>query len=251
MAGNEGNRIDCAEFDALLSQAIDGTLVGQKLAWFQEHRRQCQVCGPLAEEVEAGRRWLKSLEELEPPRELVARILVRTSGFGVAPSGARSAAASWAGRIRQWAGTISAPVAGVARQPRFAMSFAMAFFALSISLSLAGVRLGDLRHLDLRPSAIRRTYYETAGRAVKYYDNIRFVYEIQSRVRQFREATAPPAPPADERKKDQKDGTKNNSSGQPEPRQERNYSWEGEQTVLASLSYDPPVVTGANYGRML
>jgi len=37
----------------------------------------------------------------------------------------------------------------------------MAFFSLSITLSMAGVKVGDLRHADLRPSALRRTYYDT------------------------------------------------------------------------------------------
>ena len=81
----------------------------------------------------------------------------------------------------------------MSRQPRFAMSFGMAFFSLSISLSLAGVKVSDVRHVDLRPSAIKRTYYETTGRVVKYYENIRFVYEIESRVREFKRVTAPAA----------------------------------------------------------
>jgi hypothetical protein len=122
----------------------------------------------------------------------------------------------------------------------------MAFFTLSVTLSLAGVRLGDLRHLDLRPSAIRRTYYETSGRVVKYYENIRFVYEIQARVRQFKEATAPAQPPP-EQNNDRKDKTKNNTSGQPEQKQERNYSQEGSQPVFASLPDDPPVVSVTTY----
>ena len=33
-------------------------------------------------------------------------------------------------------------------------------------------RPNDIRHLDLRPSAIRHSYYETQGRVVKYYENI-------------------------------------------------------------------------------
>ena len=54
--------------------------------------------------------------------------------------------------------------------------------------------MSDVRHVDLRPSAIKRTYYETTGRVVKYYENIRFVYEIESRVREFKRVTAPAAP---------------------------------------------------------
>ncbi len=89
------------------------------------------------------------------------------------------------------------------------MSFGMAFFSLSISLSLAGVKLSDVRHADLRPSAIKRNYYETSGRVVKYYENIRFVYEIESRVREFKRATTP-AEPAPQKK---------------EQSEERQYQW--------------------------
>jgi hypothetical protein len=154
-------------------------------------------------------------------------------------------------RLRDWAEMIYSPVVAAARQPRFAMSFGMAFFTLSVSLSLAGVRISDLRHLDLRPSAIRRNYYETSGRVVKYYENIRFVYEIQARVRQFKEATAPVQPPPEQNNNDRKDKTKNNTSGQPEQKQERNYSQEGSQPIFASLSNDPPVVSETTYRRFV
>ena len=135
------------------------------------------------------------------------------------------------------------------------MSFGMAFFTLSVTMSLAGVKLSDLRHVDLRPSAIRRSYYETSGRVVKYYENIRFVYEIESRVRQFKEATAPAQPQPEQQNNnnnDRKDKTKDNTSGQPEQKQERNYSQEGNQPVFASLpNPDPPVVNGATYRRFV
>jgi hypothetical protein len=136
------------------------------------------------------------------------------------------------------------------------MSFGMAFFTLSVTLSLAGVKLGDLRHMDLRPSAIRRTYYETSGRVVKYYENIRFVYEIESRVREFKQATTPAEQPSQQQNNNNRDNNKDkekdksNTSGQPEPRQERNYSQEGNQPVVASLRNDPPVVSVTTYRRL-
>jgi hypothetical protein len=254
MAGKQDNRMQCSDFDALLSQAIDGTLAGEKLAVFEAHGNECKLCGPLLREAEAGRGWLKSLEEVEPPGELVTNILLRTTGISTTRrfiAGER-ATTSWMDRIREWGTAIVSPVVAVARQPRFAMSFGMAFFTLSVSLSLAGVRLSDLRHVDLRPSAIRRSYYETSGRVVKYYQNIRFVYEIESRVRQFKEATAPAEPrtePQNNNNNDQKDKTKNDTSGQPEQKQERNYSREGNQPVFASLPNDPPVVSVTTYRR--
>ena len=262
MAGQEDKRMHCSEFDALLSQAIDGTLAGERLAAFEAHGRECQLCGPLLQEAEAGRSWLKSLEEVEPPAELVTSILLRTTGLAPAHHHVVGMpATSWMERLREWAAMITSPVVAAARQPRFAMSFGMAFFTLSVTLSMAGVRLSDLRHVDLRPSAIRRSYYQTSGRVVKYYENIRFVYEVESRVRQFKQATAPAAPAPEpqnnnNRNKDKNDKNRDNTSGQPEQPQQRNYSQEGNQPVLASLpddpgAADPPVVNGATYRRFV
>jgi hypothetical protein len=254
MAGQQDNRMLCAEFDALLSQAIDGTLAGERLALFEGHGRECKLCGPLLQEAEAGRTWLKSLAEVEPPKQLVNNILLRTSGVMTTGQGiaGRSVTTSWMDRAREWGSALATPVISVARQPRFAMSFGMAFFTLSVTLSLTGVRLGDLRHLDLRPSAIRRTYYETSGRVVKYYENIRFVYEIESRVRQFKQAATPAEQPREQQNNnDQKDKNKNNTSGQPEQKQERNYSQEGNQPVFASLPDESPVVSLTTYRRFV
>jgi hypothetical protein len=237
MAGQQDNRMQCSEFDALLSQAIDGTLAGERLEAFEAHGRVCKLCGPLLQEAEAGRGWLKSLEEVEPPADLVTNILLRTTGIESARHAARKLVpASWMDRVRGWAEAVALPVVAVARQPRFAMSFGMAFFTLSVSLSLAGVKMSDLRHIDLRPSAIRHTYYETTGKVVKYYENIRFVYQIQARVRQFKEATAPAQPQQRQNNNnDRKEKPKDNTSGQPDQKQERNYSQEGNQPIFASL----------------
>lgn len=133
------------------------------------------------------------------------------------------------------------------------MSFGMAFFTLSVSLSLAGVKVSDISHVDLRPSAIRRTYYETSGRVVKYYENIRFVYEIESRVQQFKRSTAPPEPPREQPNNNQHKENKDNSSGQPEQRQERNFSQGEGNLIYASLpnGRGTPVVNGATYRRFV
>ena len=101
-----------------------------------------------------------------------------------------------------------------------------------------------MRHVDLRPSAIKRTYYETTGRVVKYYENIRFVYEIESRVREFKRVTAPADTAPQEQNKEKKN---NNTSGQPEPRQERNYSQGENQPVLAL----PPESSACSDGDQL
>ena len=248
MPGETKNGMQCAEFDALLIDAVDATLTGVRLERFQAHARVCAVCGPLFAEADAGRRWLKSLAEVEPPSNLMHNILVATTGHeSKRVAGRTTGDGSWTDALMGWLRPVFAPVASMSRQPRFAMSFGMAFFSLSISLSLAGVKVSDVKHVDLRPNAIKRTYYETTGRVVKYYENIRFVYEIESRVREFKRVTAPPEPAPKEQKKEKKDNT---TDGRPEPGQERNYSQGENQPVLASIPNDPPVVTRTTYRRL-
>jgi hypothetical protein len=74
---------------------------------------------------------------------------------------------------------------------------------------------------------------------VKYYDNIRFVYEIESKVRELKRANTPAEPGPQQ----QKENRKNDTSGQPEQRQDRNYSQEYNQPVLAALRDVSPAVT--------
>jgi len=71
----------------------------------------------------------------------------------------------------------------------------MAFFSLSLTLTLAGVKISDLAKVDWRPSALRRSvvlqFNNVEASVMRYYDNMRLVYEVQSRVQQFKKATAP------------------------------------------------------------
>jgi len=122
----------------------------------------------------------------------------------------------------------------------------MAFFSLSVALSVAGVKVKDLKQVDLSRNGITHTFYSTQGRVVKYYENIRLVYEIESRVREFKRVTTPePAQPEKEREH------KNNTSGDPEPRQERNYSRDEAQPVLASAPDAPPAVSVTTIRRLV
>lgn len=240
MAAEPHNDMQCSEFDALLSDALDKILTGPKAQAFQAHAKSCPVCGPLLAEAEIGKHWLEQLVEVDPPQQLVHNILAATVGIDTARLHETAAAQpSWLDKVAASISAAFRPIVAVAKQPRFAMSFGMAFFSLSISLSLAGVKLGDLRHVDLRPSAVRRTYYETSGRVVKYYENIRFVYEIESRVREFKRATQPAEPAPQKKDNNQRN---DNTSGQPDQKQ-RYYSQQENDVILASLN--PAVVNPA------
>jgi Putative zinc-finger len=123
MAAEKKNGMQCSEFDALLSEALDQRLSGDKLERFQAHARGCATCGPLLAEADAGLRWLHELVEVEPPVTLVDNILAATSGIdtvrlhGTARVQAQS---SWFDRMQDWANMLVNPILGVAKQPRFA-----------------------------------------------------------------------------------------------------------------------------------
>src|SRR5580658_3839138 len=243
--------MECAEFEALLSDAIDiasanadsSQLSPARRQSFDAHRRVCAVCGPLFAEVQAGQQWLRSLEAVEPPPHLVHNILAATSGVlstrlpATTPDGRTT---PFAERLRERWDSFFTPVAALVRQPRFAMSFGMIFFSSSLILNLAGVKPSDMAKVDLRPSAVRHVYNDAQIKVVKYYDNIRFVYEIESKLRELKRANTPAGPGPKEQKDERKENRKNNTSGQPDngrpdQRQDRNYSQEYNQPVLAAL----------------
>ena len=234
MPGETKHGASCTEFEALLMDALEGELSGARKESFEAHRRSCAVCGPMFAEVEAGRQWLRSLEPVEPPAYLVHNILAATTGVVstrlATTSGARTIPLGE--RLREWWDSWFTPVSGFVRQPRFVMSFGMVFFSFSLALNVAGVKAADVARIDLRPSAIRHAYNDAQIKVVKYYDNIRFVYEIESKVREFKRATTPAEPGPQQ---PQKENRKNDTSGQPEQRQDRNYSCDGSQVVLAAL----------------
>jgi hypothetical protein len=263
--GMQGHELLCSEFDGLLSDMLDGLLTGVALDRFQAHARSCTVCGPLFAEVQAGRNWLKGLTEVEPPASLVTSILASTTGVDTQRLRANvyaPARVSWLERVQAWASAAMQPIWGTVRQPRFAMSFGMAFFSLSVGLSVLGVKPADLKQISLRPAAIRHTYFNTQARVVRYYENIRFVYEVESRVRELKRNVAPAVQPrsGDSGPAKQKEN-KNDTTQQPEQNQERNYSQTEDHLILAGAPVgtsdfapsnpDLPVVSVTTYRRMV
>jgi hypothetical protein len=243
---NQGGRqapMQCAEFEALLTDAIEGKLSTADKERFETHRRACAVCGPLFADVEAGRLWLQSLETVEPPVHLVHNILVATTGVvstRLAPAAPGASTTPLGERVREWWDSWFAPARAFVEQPRFVMSFGMIFFTFSLLVSAAGVKASDVARIDLRPSALRHAYNGAQIKFVQYYDNIRFVYEIESRARELKRTTIP-AEPAPTQKKENRNN--DNTSGQPDLKQDRNYSCQDSQTVLAGLIGPSEAVT--------
>src|SRR5690349_20764005 len=99
MAEELKNGMQCTEFDALLTDALDGTLGGTKRLRFDAHRASCPACSAMFAEVEAGLHWLKELPEVEPPTGFVQRVMIATSGAAAPVK--TEATKGWKDRLRE------------------------------------------------------------------------------------------------------------------------------------------------------
>lgn len=236
----------CAQFEAMLADAVDGLLTPEDQAIFDEHAKGCAACSVQLAEAQRGAAWLSMLkaDPPEPNGALVDRILAETSVRAAAErealkteQRARAEQASlMGGSLRGTAAPAPAeavsgvlpfrtkvalrlrPISHTVLQPRFMMTAAMAFFSIALTLNVTGVRLDQIHASDLKPSSLRRSFYQANAHVVRYYDNLRVVYELESRVRDLQRSsddngtgTAYPGAPAqatpDSKQKDGVPGT--------------------------------------------
>ena len=226
MDGESKSVVQCVEFEGLLAEALDATLHGSTLAAFEAHQQSCPACAAMFQEAAAGMHWLKGLEDFEPPKHLMHNILAQTIGSvpEVSPQTA-PAGEGWLEKLKARVSPVLAPV----MTPRFAMSFGMAFFSITMLANVAGFHVSDLKRMDLSAKGLQKTYYSTEARVVRYYENIRLVYEIESRVRDLRRAATPEKQEEQSTPKTPKKG-----ASQEHDRKYENYSRDTGQPVLAS-----------------
>ena len=226
------NPLTCTDFEALLAEALDGTLGAPEMERFRSHLGTCPQCGPLFALAQDGQMALRGLPEMEPPAYLVQKILNVTSEVPArVPQPRPAEAAGWLGMR---------PFFAAVMQPRFGMSFAMAFFSLMLIFNVTGVNLRDLGSIDWRPSAMKtnvvKGYYETTARVEKYYENLRFVYQVQSTLRDLRNATSTQdeqQPKQQPQQKPEQRRQHDNTSEQPQEKNER-YSLDRPAMQLAA-----------------
>lgn len=184
--GGSGS-LSCDDWELLLTESLDGLLPTAQRTAFDAHAAGCSVCAELLEQARQGREWLRFLgPEPEVPAGMVERIVGKTSGSVVA--GHPLAAGGDA--IPATPHMLGLPVRRVMWDSRMLMTAAMAFFSIALTLNLAGVRLSNLRLADLTPASMEmnltRQFYDAKGSLVRYYDNLRLVYEVESRMRDLR-----------------------------------------------------------------
>ncbi len=167
--------MNCADAEILICDYVEGSLPSGQKAELELHLAECPVCAELASDSAAGLEFMERAAEVEPPPELLTRILFEApwSKHKAKPSG-------W----RKWMSGALSPIL----QPRFAMGMAMTVLSLSMLFKYAPV---SLRPKDWQPSKILQNLELHAnyagGRTVKFYDNLKFVYQIQNTLRQWKQ----------------------------------------------------------------
>ncbi len=146
-------------------------------------------------------------------------------------------------------------------EPRLALVAAMAFFSVALTLNLLGVRLTGLHASDLTPRnmhrAVTRQYAEANARVVRYYENLRIVYEMEARVQQLRRAaqtTTPSQQPARPRKQsfDSTGDSSSSTAGSHPGRMANNpLARDAKHAISPGLPDPKPIVTGPEVDALL
>jgi anti-sigma factor RsiW len=218
--GQGGNTQHCAQCEAMLSDALDGTLPPADQATFDLHLAGCPTCSAMLADAQRGAAWMEMLKSPrpEPPTALLERIIAQTSGQAAKAADGPAIVLGGNDRLRTPATLLGRPtlVSSISQpafaatsvlpfrtrithafrsvgqtmlQPRLAMTAAMAFFSIALTLNLTGVRLSALRASDFKPSSIIRSASQAKASVVRYTDSLRVVYELESRVRDLQRSS--------------------------------------------------------------
>lgn len=171
--------MNCAELEALICDYVDGTLTAARKADVERHLEVCPGCAEVARDSAAAVAFMERAADVEPPPELITRILFDAPWTRKAPA-----------KGRGWLSKLIAPV----MQPRFAMGMAMTI--LSFSILSRFVPIQQLKAADLRPSEVWASLDDRAHRAwarsMKYYENLKVVYQIQTLLRDWQQQAEDP-----------------------------------------------------------
>ncbi len=171
--------MNCSDVEILLCDYVDGTLHGEQKSAVEGHLASCAGCAESARDASSAVAFIDRAGVVEVPAHLVTRILfelpvARRAEHSVSRSGWRRFRAKWLEPVLQ---------------PRFAMGMAMTVLSFAMLGRFAGIRVRQLNPSDLDPVKVWMTVEDNAlrtwERGVKYYDSLRIVFEIQTRLREW------------------------------------------------------------------
>ncbi|HEY3937787.1 MAG TPA: zf-HC2 domain-containing protein [Bryobacteraceae bacterium] len=182
----------CAEFESTLADYLDGTLGHAGRAALEQHAASCAGCREFMREVTGAVAFLKRAQEIEPPATLITRIAFQ------APLGRTRDPFEKPGFLRRTLGKWLQPVL----QPRLVMGMAMTVLSFAMLERCTGVKVQHIQAADLSPihvwGGVEDKAVRVKDRLVKYYENLRVVYEVETRLKDLeqQQEAAQDQPPA-------------------------------------------------------
>lgn len=174
----------CAQFEILYADYLDGTVGSSERTEVERHLATCVSCRALAEEITSGAAVLRTAPELEVPADLITKIAYQ------APQGRVRDQYDRQSFFERTVGRWLQPIL----QPRLVMGMAMTVLSFAMLERCTGVKVQHLQTADLNPvriwSGVENKALRTKDRVVKYYENLRWVYEIETRLRSAQDQQA-------------------------------------------------------------
>ena len=166
----------CNDFDGLLCDYLDGALSVERRTMMEIHLSQCAACAELTRDSRDVLGLVERSADVEMPPELVTKILQQIPQGG------------WASRLSRG---FFAPVLQPLLQPRVVMGAMLTVLSLSMMTRCAGVPKHPLTAGDLDPvrlwGSLDDKVHRGWERSVKTYESMKLVYEVQSRVSEWKE----------------------------------------------------------------
>jgi hypothetical protein len=171
----------CTNSEERLSDYLDGNLSAEDSASYAAHVAGCAQCSRMLADVGGLVSGMHALEMLPEPPRLAQNILDATLGPRV--------------KTREWTRWFAwIPILW---QPRFAMGLATVAASFVIIFHTSGITPAKIRKADLSPANLYRTVnrqvHLTYARSAKFVNDLRVVYEIQSRLQPAEEPAPLPA----------------------------------------------------------
>jgi len=126
----------CAEVEIRLCDYVDGDLRGAQKSALEQHLAGCSGCTELAQDVQAAVGFIERAAIVEPPAELMTRILHQIPAGRQASAWRRLVSGFLGARLGGWFQSIL--------QPRYVMGMAMTMLSFSMLARFAGIRLTAL-----------------------------------------------------------------------------------------------------------
>lgn len=226
----------CEHIEAHLSDYLDGLLGPNERHEFDLHANSCENCAQMVASISRLLSGLHSLEQIEPPPQLVYTILNKTLG-------PREAQKGWRGAFGWLSGLTSA---------RFAYSAVSVAATLLILLTAAGFSWRKPKLADLSPANVYRNVDRQAhlvyAHSTKFVSDLRVVYEIQSRLNKDNELPTTPESTVPQSAPGKSPGT-TDGTRPATPRQQNRANGLGRE--LEILATEVPVISGQLCGQLL